>query len=134
MTTAPDQLPALAFHDPSSAAAQNLLTMPQDPDVAAAAIAGLVWAFGSTGKFTWPIPDHGLRSRLHRLTSPVLLVWGREDQLVPVGYVREWEAVLPDCRAVVIDDCGYVCQVENLAETLAAVEPFLAGALAGRAD
>jgi pimeloyl-ACP methyl ester carboxylesterase len=125
MATPPDRLPALLFHDPAGAAAQSMLALPEDPDIAAAAIAGQVWSFGSTGKFAWPIPDRGLRARLHRQSAPVLLVWGRQDRLAPVGYVREWQAELADCQAVVIDDCGHIPQVEKLAETVAAVENFL---------
>lgn len=102
-----------------------MLAMPDDPDIAAAATAAMVWAFGSTGKFAWPIPDRGLRNRLHRLTAPVLLVWGREDRLVPVGYVEDWQDALADSRAVVIDDCGHIPQVEKLDETLSAVSEFL---------
>jgi pimeloyl-ACP methyl ester carboxylesterase len=125
MATPPDQLPALLFQDPSGPAAQAMLALPEDLDQAAAAIAAMVWAMGSTGKFTWPIPDRGLRDRLHRLTAPVLLVWGREDRLIPVAYVDEWQRELPDCRAVIIDDCGHIPQVERYSETLAAVERFL---------
>ena len=45
----------------TSPAAQAMLALPEDPERQRAAIAGLVWAFGCTGKFTWPIPDRGLR-------------------------------------------------------------------------
>ena len=33
-------------------------------------IADLVWALGATGKFVWPIPDKGLKKRLHRIKAP----------------------------------------------------------------
>jgi pimeloyl-ACP methyl ester carboxylesterase len=125
MATPPDQLPALLFQDPSGPAAQAMLALPEDLDQAAAAIAGMVWAMGATGKFTWPIPDRGLRDRLHRLSAPVLLVWGREDRLIPVAYVDEWQSELADSRAVILDDCGHIPQVERQQETLAAVERFL---------
>lgn len=121
----PDKLPGLLFHDPGSAAAQTMLAMPEDPDTAAAAVAGMVWAFGATGKFAWPIPDRGLRARLHRLTTPVLLIWGREDRLAPVGYVSEWQSELADSQAVIIDSCGHIPQVEQLDQTITAVEKFL---------
>ncbi|MPY77761.1 MAG: alpha/beta fold hydrolase [Actinophytocola sp.] len=125
LTTPPDQLPALLFHNPANEAAQAMLAMPDDPDEAAAATAGMVWSMGATGKFAWPIPDRGLRRRLHRIAVPVLVVWGREDSLIPVGYVDEWQAELPDSRAVVIDDCGHIPQVEQTGETVAAVTEFL---------
>ena len=125
IATPPDQLPALLFLDPGSPAAQSMLALPKDPDQAAAAVAGMVWAFGSTGKFAWPIPDRGLRSRLHRLTAPVLVVWGREDALAPVGYLDDWTAELPDAHGVVIDNSGHIPQVEQLDQTITTVEPFL---------
>jgi pimeloyl-ACP methyl ester carboxylesterase len=125
VATPPDQLPSLLFLDPSSPEAQSMLALPDDPDQAAAAVAGMVWAFGSTGKFTWPIPDRGLRSRLHRLTAPALVIWGREDALAPVGYLDEWTGELPDSQGVVIDKSGHIPQVEQLDLTIAAVDPFL---------
>lgn len=128
MSTPPSDLPALLFHNPDGDAAQSMLRMPEDPDVAAAATAGMVWAFGSTGKFAWPIPDRGLRLRLHRLTVPVLLVWGRQDRLISADYVKDWQRELKFSTAVVIDDCGHIPQVEKLAETAAAVDQFLAHA------
>ncbi|SOY77568.1 Hydrolase or acyltransferase (Alpha/beta hydrolase superfamily)-like protein [Cupriavidus taiwanensis] len=121
----PEELPPLLFHDPASPAAQSMLALPDDPNIAAAAIAARVWAFGCTGKFAWPIPDRGLNMRLHRLTAPVLLVWGREDKLAPVGYVDVWREHLQDARAVVVENCGHIPQVEKLEETVAAVSDFL---------
>ena len=118
-------MPELLFHDPAGPAARAALALPEDPDVAAAAIAAQVWATGATGKFAWPIPDRRLRAQLHRLSAPVLLVWGRQDRLVPAGYADEWEAELPDSRVVLIDDCGHVPQAERFAETAAAVAAFL---------
>jgi len=55
-----------------------------------AATGGLVWAFGCTGKFAWPIPDRGLRDRLHRISARTLIVWGREDKLAHVAYAGEF--------------------------------------------
>ena len=48
----------------------------------------MVWARGCTGKFVWPIPEKGLRTRLHRVTAPTLIVWGADDALIPVGYAN----------------------------------------------
>jgi len=44
MATPPDQLPGLLFHDPAGFAAQSMLAMPDDPDLAVAATAGMVSA------------------------------------------------------------------------------------------
>ncbi len=43
---------------------------------------------GATGKFIWPIPDKGLKKRIHRITAPTLLLWGEHDRLVPRAYAE----------------------------------------------
>lgn len=119
------EMPALLFHNPKAVAEKSTHVQPENPDVAAAAIAAKVWAVGCTAKFAWPIPDKGLSKRLHRLTAPVLLVWGRNDIFVPVGYVEDWQELLRDCTLAIIDECGHVPQVEKLEETIAAIKRFL---------
>lgn len=123
--TPPDQLPGLLFHDPTSPAAQAMMAMPEDPDAQVAATAGLVWALGCTGKFAWPIPDRGLRKRLHRINVRTLIVWGRDDKLVNVAYAREFADAIVGSRIAVIDGCGHIPQVERYAETIEAVDEFL---------
>ncbi|MQA87983.1 MAG: alpha/beta fold hydrolase [Streptosporangiales bacterium] len=125
IATPPEQLPALLFHDPAGEPAQRTLQPPDDPEAARAATAGMVWAFGCTGKFTWPIPDRGLRNRLHRVAASTLIVWGREDRLIPVAYADEFARLIADSKVVIIDDCGHIPQVERLEETSAAVDAFL---------
>lgn len=125
LATAPQDIPALLFHDPTSRVAQSMLAPPEDPDLAAAAIAAQTWATGATAKFVFPIPDRGLRDRLHRVTAPALIVWGRQDRLIPADYAEEWKKELTDVRIAIIDDCGHVPQAEKLDETLAVVERFL---------
>lgn len=125
LATAPQDLPALLFHDPDSPGAKSMLAMPEDPDTAAAAAAALVWSMGATGKFAFPVPDRGLRGRLHRLGAPVLVVWGHQDRLIPAAYVEEWRSELADVRTLVLDDCGHIPQVEQLEQTVTAIEKFL---------
>jgi pimeloyl-ACP methyl ester carboxylesterase len=125
IATPPDQLPALLFHNPASPAAQAMLALPEDPEQQRAAIAGLVWAFGCTGKFTWPIPDRGLRARLHRIAARTLVVWGRQDKLIDVAYADEFANGITGSKVAIIDNCGHIPQVEKYDETVQAVDEFL---------
>jgi pimeloyl-ACP methyl ester carboxylesterase len=126
IATPAEKLPELLFHDPQSPSALAMLAMPEDPEQQRAAVAGLVWSFGCTGKFTWPIPDKGLRSRLHRITAPTLIIWGREDKVANVGYANEFANAIAGSKVAIFDDCGHIPQVERYAETTAAVDDFLA--------
>ncbi|MEZ2389713.1 alpha/beta fold hydrolase [bacterium RCC_150] len=125
MATPAEELPELLFHDPESPAARAMLAMPEDPEQQRAAIAGLVWAFGCTGKFVWPIPDRGLRNRLHRISARTLIIWGREDSLANVAYANEFANAVAGSKVAIFDDCGHIPQVEKYAETMAVVDDFL---------
>lgn len=60
-----------------------------------------------------------------RFAGPVLVVWGREDRVLPVAHVAEAEDVMPQARVELIDHCGHLPQVERTEAFLAALLPFL---------
>jgi len=125
VSTPAHKLPELLFHDPVGPAAQAALALPEDPEQQRAAIAGLVWAFGCTGKFTWPIPDRGLRCRLHRVAARTLILWGRNDALINVAYADEFANAITGSKVAIFDDCGHIPQVEKYEDTVRAVDDFL---------
>ncbi len=53
-----------------------------------------------------------LDGRLDSLTTPVEIIWGKDDQLLPLAYARRMEAGLPASRVTTIDTCGHVPQNE----------------------
>ncbi|MEA2179674.1 MAG: hypothetical protein QOG77_2971 [Solirubrobacteraceae bacterium] len=125
MMAGPADLPALLFSDPSSPAAQEMLTLPEDPGEMADAIAIMTWAMGCTAKFVWPVPDRGLSRRLHRVSAPTLVIWGREDALVSSVYAEEFGKRIAGSRVEILDGCGHVPHVEKREETLRLVRDFL---------
>jgi pimeloyl-ACP methyl ester carboxylesterase len=125
VAAAPEEIPALLFHDPAGEAARAATALPDDPDAAVATIAGTAWAIGCTAKFLWPIPDKGLTKRLHRVTTPTLVLWGKEDALVPSAYAEEFGGRIAGSRVEVIDECGHVPRVEQYERTVALVSDFL---------
>jgi pimeloyl-ACP methyl ester carboxylesterase len=125
MVMSPGKLVATLYKDLSSEPVKRALQMPEDPDAAATLIADLVWALGATGKFVWPIPDKGLKKRLHRVKAPTLIVWGEDDALVSSIYAKEFASRIANSRIEVIKDCGHVPQVERLEELAPIVAKFL---------
>jgi pimeloyl-ACP methyl ester carboxylesterase len=99
----PARLPEYVFRDPKGEAAQRLFGS-AEPE----ARVRLMWAMGTTGKFIWPIPDKGLKKRAHRVTTPTLLVWGKEDRLVPPVYADEFTQRIPGARVQTVDGAGHV--------------------------
>jgi pimeloyl-ACP methyl ester carboxylesterase len=77
--------------DPDSEAARAWLRSPDvDPDNVPAYAASLQRR-SAMARFVWPIPDKGLRKRLHRVAAPTLLLWGDGDRANPLPYADEWQ-------------------------------------------
>lgn len=83
-------LDALLWSDPGSAAARAWRTLPQTEEENVAAQIEQVQRLAAMGKFVWPIPDKGLKKRLHRLAAPTLLLWGDDDRVNPPVYAVEF--------------------------------------------
>ena len=68
----------------------------------------------------WPIGDRGLRKRLHRITCPKLVLWGDQDELLPVGVAELWGG------ATVIDGAGHLMEWDTPDEVAGALRSFFA--------
>jgi len=79
----------------------------------------------AVGKFMWPIPDKGLRRRLHRVTAPTLIAWGAKDKLIPASYADDFVAAIPNARAELLDDAGHMVVLERLDDFISLVAGFL---------
>jgi pimeloyl-ACP methyl ester carboxylesterase len=127
LTGPPEETPTYLFAHPESEAARAATALPDDPELIPKAIAQATWNIGCTTKFAWPIADHGLEHRLHRVETPTLVLWGAQDALVPVAYAQEFASRIAGSRVEVIDDCGHIPQVDQPERTWAAISGFLSG-------
>ena len=59
------------------------------------------------------------------MTQPTLVVWGRQDRLLPVAHVKILEAALPSQRQIIFDGCGHAPMVEKADSFNKAVLEFL---------
>jgi pimeloyl-ACP methyl ester carboxylesterase len=125
MLLSPSELPGYVFREPEGPAAKALFSIPADPEQAALARTALTWAMGATGKFIWPIPDKGLKKRIHRIAAPTLLVWGEEDRLVPLAYAQEFRRRLPRTRLEVVKGAGHAPELEQPDTVARLVQGFL---------
>ena len=85
------------------------------------------WAIACTSKFTWPIPDKGLKNRIYRVSAPALIVWGKQDALVPPEYAKEFSdrMVNTTVRTEMLDGAGHIPQLEKREKVTALVKEFL---------
>jgi pimeloyl-ACP methyl ester carboxylesterase len=57
---------------------------------------------------------------------PTLIVWGREDQIIPVSAGELYHKSIPSSELLVLDGCGYRPEIEKQAEFSNRVGSFLA--------
>ena len=69
----------------------------------------------------------GFWARLERCAPRSLFIWGRRDQLIPIGFARHVRQALPAAQHVEVD-CGHIPQFERPAPTHAALAAFLRSA------
>ncbi len=121
----PELAPEYLFFDYQSELAQAFFALPDDPELIPPTIAAIVWAQGCACKFLWPIPDHGLAKRLHRVTAPTLIIFGEQDRVIPSVYGQEFADRIAGSRLEVIERCGHIPHVEQLERTHELVAAFL---------
>jgi pimeloyl-ACP methyl ester carboxylesterase len=66
-----------------------------------------------------------LRWRLHRVTVPVLAVWGEEDGVATAEYGRAYAASFPNGHYLGIADAGHFPHIEQPGAVLAAIGDFV---------
>lgn len=126
MLMTPEDLEATVFKNRDAEPIKQLLTVPEDREARAVQTADMVWSFASTGKFVWPIPDKGLKKRLHRVVAPTLIIWGEDDALISSSYAEDFAAAIPTARIELIADTGHVPHLEKVDEVAGLVAGFLA--------
>jgi pimeloyl-ACP methyl ester carboxylesterase len=59
------------------------------------------------------LTDYPIRDRLGEIACPTLIVWGREDRLVPVADADDFERLIPSSRKVVWAETGHMAMLER---------------------
>ena len=82
-----------------------------------------------TCRIAWKPYMHSLTLRhlLPGVSTPTLLVWGREDAITPIDCGEIYQRAIPRSRLVVIENCGHMPEMEKPTEFAGLIENFLAG-------
>jgi len=67
-----------------------------------------------------------LGENLKSIHAPTLVIWGREDSIVPLSNAERFHATIAGSQIVIIDESGHVTQIEKPSEFNKAVLEFLA--------
>jgi pimeloyl-ACP methyl ester carboxylesterase len=112
-TLMPQDLPGVLFGDLSNPVIPTLFRAPANEDEMAENYYFQLANFSATGKFIWPIPDKGLKKRLHRIKAPTLILWGEQDKLTPPAYGPLFQSKIAKSTLETIPGAGHMLPLEN---------------------
>lgn len=121
----PEELAAALFHDPASPVAKEMMALPSDPDAQLEAVLERTKNLTAAGKFLWPIPDKGLKKRIHRIIAPTLLLWGASDRLVSPIYGEEFLNRIDGAHLTVLKGASHMLPFEKPDDLVEIVTDFL---------
>ena len=83
----------------------------------------------TTAKLAWAprLYNPDLEKWLHRIRVPTLILWGRQDKLIPEAYGQRFHELIPGSTLQVFDECGHLPHVEKMDEYVAAIRSFAKG-------
>ncbi len=73
------------------------------------------------------VVNEDLAGALTTITSPTLLVWGVDDDAVPVAVAQRMEKLIPDAGLVVLEGAGHFCYLDQPVAFCRIVRHFFIG-------
>lgn len=70
--------------------------------------------------------DFPIEQDLNKISGPVLIIWGRQDALIPLEAGIKINKLIKDSKLLVFDNCGHLPQEEMPAKTVEAITTFIA--------
>jgi len=109
------------FHPADHPASRLVFPNRNDTD----AVIRVTWAQNCANKFIWPIPDKGLKKRMHRISAPTLIVWGAKDALISPLYAEDFKQGIRNSRVEMIDNASHMAPLERPETVAGVVTKFL---------
>ncbi len=113
------------LHDVDSAAAKEAFGAPESQEDVMEAMYQRLQSLSAAGKFLWPIPDKGLKRRIHRIKAPTLIIWGESDLLVPPSYAEDFQSKIAGSKVAILSECAHMPMIEQPDEFVTLVTGFL---------
>jgi pimeloyl-ACP methyl ester carboxylesterase len=118
----PKEFPPLLFHDVE--AGTRMMTADvdiHDPKFLVPFLVTNARQLGMAGKFLFPIPERGLKDRIHRIKARTVLVWGDSDRLFPAPYAHAYREAIAGSELVIVPDAGHAVVLEKPDAVVAAI-------------
>lgn len=110
----------MAYHDPSAVTASQVEAYAEPirtPDGR--------YALARMANQIVPPDMDSVVAEYPKIQIPTLLIWGREDRIVPLSVGERLVRDLPDARLEILDECGHIPHEELPMESLVLLRSFL---------
>lgn len=77
--------------------------------------------------------DKFFRENMPKIGVPTLVLWGRQDKLIPVEAAEIFKNAIPGAQMIIYDDGGHILQEDKAEESAGEVRKFLSAAPAAAA-
>jgi pimeloyl-ACP methyl ester carboxylesterase len=120
-----EKLRNLLFYDPESPLVGEVMPLSLDD----MRILQFLRAREATARVGWSPYLHNpkLPAHLRRVQCPTLLVWGRDDKLIPLAHGQEYAKLIPGARLEIIERCGHMLPYEKSEDFVRMATQFLQG-------
>ena len=89
------------------------------------AMTGTPFSYRMTVRNLTPPDIDTFTDRYAEMPLPALIVWGRQDRIVPPLNALRFEADLPAAKLHLFDDCGHAPHLEYPEEAAAAIRDWI---------
>lgn len=72
--------------------------------------------------------DKFFRENMPKIAVPTLVLWGRQDKLIPVDAADIFKNAIPGAQMIIYDDGGHILQEDKAEQSAADVRAFLSAA------
>ena len=118
----PRELPEYLFHDVAGGTALMTSNVSMsDPKFLIPFLVRNARQLGMAGKLLFPIPERGLKDRIHRIKARTVLVWGDSDRMFPAPYAQAFKAGIKGSELVSVPEAGHMVIVEQTPAVMAAI-------------
>jgi len=85
------------------------------------------WNREMAARLVWKpyMRSHTLPALLGGVATPTLVVWGREDAIIPLSAGERYARAIPGAKTCVLDGCGHLPDMERPEAFVSAVREFL---------
>ena len=69
--------------------------------------------------------NYDITNEVSKIQCPTLIIWGTEDEALPVEEAYELEKLIPDSGVVIYEGCTHYAYLERLNQTIRVLDSFL---------